>query len=681
MDEFAVDGWTRHSQAPSSTTIIALNAHVRVAFREAWRDIFKVPAQVPPSTWYLRKCLPGFDTHYRSLTALPRRTRRSMQRKWKHTLGAIALLMTLGQAPAWAATIEVTPGTPPSIKADGKCSLIEAIVNANRDRRTHLDCVAGAGADTIVLPARSTQALGAAQSLPQITSRIVIEGRGSTIRRNTSTPSYLNFLNITAAGDLTLNETTISGATASGVPGGYGGINNAGGLLTLHGSSIQDTRGQSGLINSGRATLQDSTVSGNGFGYPRTYYGGGITNNGGATLVLRNSTVSGNGAQRKGGGISNWGSLSLIDSVVSKNSITYEGGGGGIMNDGTLVLTDTTVSDNSATYGGGILNRSNAIVRRSTITGNRATWGYSGGGIANSGRLTLGNSTVSNNEAQYYGGGIASGVFRNPDSSLTLLSSTVTGNSVVVTGQAGGGGIFVYAGTLTLERSIVSGNRYDSTYHTSREIGVATGVAVTVNDHNLFGHDGDAGVAGFVPASTDSVPNESLEGILLPLADNGGGTKTHALAIGSPALDASPDDATCPATDQRGNPRPRGPACDIGAFEGVAVLCNGKLTTMVGTVNDDHLTGTAGPDVISGLTGDDTILGLDGNDVVCAGSGNDVLYGGADSDLLFGEPGDDRLFGQGGNDTLNGGVDVDVCDGGSGAGDIAATCETIRSVP
>ena len=57
-----------------------------------------------------------------------------MERQWKRTLSAIALLMTLGQAPAWAAIMEVTPGTPPSINADGKCSLIEAIVNANRDR-------------------------------------------------------------------------------------------------------------------------------------------------------------------------------------------------------------------------------------------------------------------------------------------------------------------------------------------------------------------------------------------------------------------------------------------------------------------------------------------------------------------------------------------------------------------
>jgi len=36
---------------------------------------------------------------------------------------------------------------------------------------------------------------------------------------------------------------------------------------------------------------------------------------------------------------------------------------------------------------------------------------------------------------------------------------------------------------------------------------------------------------------------------------------------GSPAINASPADANCPATDQRGVTRPEGPACDIGAFE------------------------------------------------------------------------------------------------------------------
>ncbi len=33
----------------------------------------------------------------------------------------------------------------PSIKADGQCSLIEAIINANNDTRTYADCPTGQG--------------------------------------------------------------------------------------------------------------------------------------------------------------------------------------------------------------------------------------------------------------------------------------------------------------------------------------------------------------------------------------------------------------------------------------------------------------------------------------------------------------------------------------------------------
>jgi hypothetical protein len=120
-------------------------------------------------------------------------------------------------------------------------------------------------------------------------------------------------------------------------------------------------------------------------------------------------------------------------------------------------------------------------------------------------------------------------------SELIIVSSTVTGNNAGVRGA----GLFVHGGTVTLKRSMVAGNGVSSTL-TGREITVSGG-AVTADDYNLFGHDGVAGVAGFTLGSIDLVPNDPIGGIVLPLADNGGGTQTHALAIGSPALDASPD--------------------------------------------------------------------------------------------------------------------------------------------
>jgi hypothetical protein len=58
---------------------------------------------------------------------------------------------------------------------------------------------------------------------------------------------------------------------------------------------------------------------------------------------------------------------------------------------------------------------------------------------------------------------------------------------------------------------------------------------------------------------------------LAALADNGGGTQTMALPNASPAVGAG-NNATCPATDQRGVARPQGARCDIGAFELVLAL-------------------------------------------------------------------------------------------------------------
>jgi hypothetical protein len=72
---------------------------------------------------------------------------------------------------------------------------------------------------------------------------------------------------------------------------------------------------------------------------------------------------------------------------------------------------------------------------------------------------------------------------------------------------------------------------------------------------------------------TDQV-NISAEDLNLgPLADNGGPTETHALLPGSVAIDQIPEadcvdaDGQPLTTDQRGEPRPAGSGCDVGAFE------------------------------------------------------------------------------------------------------------------
>jgi hypothetical protein len=112
-----------------------------------------------------------------------------LQRQWKRSLAGVALLLALGANPALAATINVS----------GSCNLVAAIRAANSDTAIG-GCRAGSGADTIVLPSRSTQSLTSIintdfgpTGLPSILSDITINGNNSTIRRPSSAPAFRIF--------------------------------------------------------------------------------------------------------------------------------------------------------------------------------------------------------------------------------------------------------------------------------------------------------------------------------------------------------------------------------------------------------------------------------------------------------------------------------------------------------
>ena len=69
----------------------------------------------------------------------------------KASMARVAFMCTLGMAcqfPAEARDIWLQTRVP-DVSADEKCSLIEAIENANADSAVHSDCLAGVGADTI----------------------------------------------------------------------------------------------------------------------------------------------------------------------------------------------------------------------------------------------------------------------------------------------------------------------------------------------------------------------------------------------------------------------------------------------------------------------------------------------------------------------------------------------------
>lgn len=325
--------------------------------------------------------------------------------------------------------------------------------------------------------------------------------------------------------------------------------------ITLDGESVRVL-----LIHSGISVTLDSLIIQNGYD---PNYGGGIYNNLNSNLTLTNCTLIGNSSALRGGGIYNAGTLTVTNSTFYGNFAAH---GGAIYNHsyGFITVTNSTFSNNSAGKGGGIfnfqigtLNISNSIfsnnyadeqgggifnfdlsatsvVTNSTFYGNSA---INGGAMYNAFYLSVTNSTISGNSADLYGAGI----YNNLDSELSVTNSTLANNSANK-----GDGIYNSAtGTFNYVNTIIAN------FMTGGDC-VNDGVIGT-NLKNLV-EDGSCSSEFYG------------DPMLAPLADNGGQTQTHALQVGSPAIDTG-DITSCPGTDQRGVPRPQGVGCDIGSFE------------------------------------------------------------------------------------------------------------------
>ncbi len=462
-----------------------------------------------------------------------------------------------------------------------QCTLREAI---NDPGSTEINFASGlTGMITLARPEAGggTLTISRKLSITGPSTRIVI-------RRRSTDPDFRIF-EIHQGGTVTLTNLIIRGGKSSSLNGAGGGIHNVGALRLVNsvvaGNSASLHGG--GVLNflNGTLTLINSTVSGN----TSAEFGGGIDNNGPeATLRLINSVVAGNSAPSGGGIFNIGGTLTLTDSRISNNS---DGGdpaafstGGGINNNGsaTVTLIHTTVSGNSVHgLGGGIENTAGTVrLTNSTVAGNTASFG---GGISNrSGGTTLISSTVSGNSAGSNGGGIA-----NSEGSLNLTNSTVSRNSaasgdgggILISGTSarnrlrnttvahnsatqGGGGIRT-TGPLILTNSLVALNTAPQGPDVLKSGGLTAPVTARFS---LLGIGNGSSVSDGVNGNQVGSRSTPLDPLLGPLAANGGPTRTHALLLGSPAIDAAstPD---CPPTDQRGVLRPQGPACDIGSYE------------------------------------------------------------------------------------------------------------------
>jgi hypothetical protein len=297
--------------------------------------------------------------------------------------------------------------------------------------------------------------------------------------------------------------------------------------------------------------------------------------NSGVTAAISGLTIK-DGNADAGGGIFAMGSLTLDHAVVKNNTASSYGGGMYVGNTGYLSLVDTTVdgnhAGNSTTWGqGGGIGVYAGVghvldITRSTISNNTAD-GIGGLDFMSSGGTNTGtvvNSTFSGNVAAYIGG--VRVIFGG--ASLSFIDDTIVHNS----GTVDMGGLqLTNGGTATLHNTIVADNVGSGT-------GNIAGAVDAASSHNLVTVWGTGGLTNS-QTSGDGRGNIVLSWVqsagLTPLGDYGGPTLTHALLVGSPALDAG-DDSLAPTTDQRGDARPVDipdvpnsgtNSSDIGAYE------------------------------------------------------------------------------------------------------------------
>jgi hypothetical protein len=240
----------------------------------------------------------------------------------------------------------------------------------------------------------------------------------------------------------------------------------------------------------------------------------------GTTLYMQDVDVAGNAGNGFVGGVNNQGTATLVNVSITDNQTSAASGG--VFNNGTIHIRSSLIARNTANVlAGGMRNIGIAVIENTTISGN----------------------TVTGDEQR--GGGLSS-----DGGTYDLRNVTITGNSAATQG----GGIFVGNGGWRMTNTIISGNSSGE----GTDCYAPEQVHLTSGGGNLIGSAAACEIFG--DTASDML---GVDPLLEPLADNGGATHTHALGLGSDAVNTAVE-AACPAQDQRGAVRFD---CDIGAYE------------------------------------------------------------------------------------------------------------------
>jgi hypothetical protein len=159
-----------------------------------------------------------------------------------------------------------------------------------------------------------------------------------------------------------------------------------------------------------------------------------------------------------------------------------------------------------------------------------------------------------------------------PPAGLLLKNVTVSNNTAA--GGLGGGGIYNNS-NIDFRFITVADNTPDG-------INIVGGSEIKIRSSALA-NNGGSNCAGLTPGSLDyNIENDgscaltgsndllATDPLLEPLGFHGGMAPSHALGVGSPAIDSGVPDL-CTAIDQNGTTRPQGAWCDRGAHENISI--------------------------------------------------------------------------------------------------------------
>jgi len=331
--------------------------------------------------------------------------------------------------------------------------------------------------------------------------------------------------------------------------------------------------------------------NGGGGGAGGTANGGAVCSLG-ATLVISNSTFSGNSAAGGSGGVGGTGGGAIVAGVNGFAGAAGVASGGGLYTSSSEgIILNSTFADNSAQGG-------------DASTGGTSPSGFGqagprggnalGAGVANTGLLGVTNSTFYQDSATGGAGGdgggggvkggaggaggsaIGGGIYNA--GTITVVNCTFS-KSDATGGDSGTGGTGSIGGRNGKAGASFGGNianvakKKKSKFTLANSIiGAATsgkGGYGTIKDG---GYNISADKSIKFKKSSTSLMNTNALDAGGDIADNGGPTETIALADDSPAVDRIPLDTTDvpftpPSLDQRGFDRPVGNGFDVGAYE------------------------------------------------------------------------------------------------------------------